>query len=38
MEFCKNAILGSQNKKNSKAYFDARTEFDFETHFWEYLP
>ncbi len=24
--------------KNSKGYFDAWTEFDFATHFWEYLP
>ena len=24
-------------RKNSKGYYDARTEFDFVTHFWEYL-
>ena len=23
--------------KKSKGYFDARTTFDFKTHFWEYL-
>ncbi len=25
-------------QKKSKGYFDARTEFNFVTHFWEYLP
>ena len=38
----KNGILqkfytGFIEQKNFKGYFDARTEFDFVTHFWEYL-
>ncbi len=35
--FAKKFIPGSWNKKKSKCCFDARTEFDFVTHFWEYL-
>ncbi len=29
---------GFMEQKNSKGYFDAVTEFDFVTHFLEYLP
>ena len=35
MEFCKKLYQVHGTEKNQN--FDARTEFDFATHFWEYL-
>ncbi len=37
MELCKKKYTRFMEQKISKGYFDARTEFDFVTHFWEYL-